>query len=77
MDENNVNGLNQEVSDENVENVLKMLEEFGDSNEGRLKVRTGEEVESGEMKRQYHYGRCDVGSPFAKGTPFDVDDSCQ
>ena len=63
MDENNVNGLNQEVSDEDVENVLK--------------VRTGEEVESGEMKRQYHYGRCDVGSPFAKGTPFDVDDSCQ
>ena len=52
MDENNVNGLNQEVSDEDVENVLKMLEEFGDSNEGRLKVRTGEEVESGEMKRQ-------------------------
>ena len=75
MDENQINNGTQDVSEEDVEKVLRMLEEFGSSNEGRLKVRTGNDVEEGQMKRQYHYGRCDVGSPFAKGTPFDVDES--
>lgn len=70
------NMLNQDVSDEDVEKMLQLLENFGASEEGRLKIQTSEEVAAGETKTQYHYGRCDVGSPFAKGTPFDVNDGC-
>ena len=42
---------------------------------GRLKVNVVEG--QGELvSRQYHHGRCDVGSPWACGTAFDVlDDS--
>ena len=29
-------------------------------------------MEEGTAKKQYHYGRCDVGSPWAKGQAFDV-----
>ena len=28
----------------------------------------------GETKKEYHHGRCDVGSPFARGELFDLED---
>ena len=31
-----------------------------------------EKVESGEYKYVYHHGRCDIGSPYAKGECFDA-----
>ena len=66
-----------DVSEADIENMLNVLENFGASNEGRLKVQTSDEIEAGTTDTKYHYGRCDVGSPFAKGTPFDAsDDSC-
>ncbi|MCR4717207.1 MAG: hypothetical protein K5656_08500 [Lachnospiraceae bacterium] len=66
---------NVEVSDADIENMLNVLENFGSSNEGRLKIQTSDEVEAGTTDTKYHYGRCDVGSPFAKGTPFDASDN--
>lgn len=63
---------NNQVSEEDIAAVMKMLEDFGNSEEGRFKVVTSDEMEAGESKKQYHLGRCDVGSPWAKGTPFDV-----
>ncbi len=65
-----------EVNDADIDNMLNVLENFGASNEGRLKIQTSDEVEAGTTDTKYHYGRCDVGSPFAKGTPFDVDNGC-
>ena len=58
----------------NIDDIVKMLDNFASSEEGRLKVKVSEELEEGTVKREYHLGRCDIGSPFACGTPFDVED---
>ena len=34
----------------------------------RIKVNVSEEQQEGTVDTQYHHGRCDVGSPWAKGT---------
>ncbi len=62
----------QEISEEDISAVLDMLENFGKSQESRFKVVMSDTVEEGQAKKQYHYGRCDVGSPWAKGQAFDV-----
>ena len=39
----------------------------------KVNVVDGKNTEKGEViSRQYHHGRCDVGSPWACGTAFDV-----
>lgn len=69
----------KEISDKDIENVLAILEDFGQSDTSRLKLNMAPEHEMFSMReqegivdRQYHHGRCDVGSPWACGTPFDV-----
>ena len=56
----------------NVDDIVKMLDNFAASEEGRLKVKVSEELEEGTVKREYHLGRCDINSAFACGIPFDV-----
>ena len=63
---------NVKVSD--IDEIVKMLDDFADSGVSRLKVKVSEELEPGSTRREYHLGRCDIGSPFACGTPFDVED---
>lgn len=62
----------EEIAPEDIEAVLNLLENFGHSEESRFKVVMSDELAEGKAQKQYHYGRCDVGSPWAKGTPFDV-----
>lgn len=69
MDERNQE--NRTASKQEIEDVLAMLEGFGKSDVSRLKINVAE-GEEGSVKKQYHHGRCDVGSPWACGTPFDV-----
>lgn len=40
----------------------------------RMKVETSGQMAEGEMKKAYHHGRCDVGSPFATGKLFDLEE---
>lgn len=61
-----------EVRQEDLDNVLKILDNFGKSETSRLKIEISKEQSEGTAKRQYHLGRCDVGSPWAKGTACDV-----
>ncbi len=49
-----------------------MLDGFAASGESRLKIETSEEMVEGESRRQYHHGRCDINSPWARGCAFDV-----
>lgn len=56
----------------NIDDIVKMLDNFASSEEGRLKVKVSEELEEGSVKREYHLGRCDINSAFACGIPFDV-----
>lgn len=63
---------NEDVAKEDVDAVLEMLENFGKSEESRFKIVMSDEIEQGKSLKQYHLGRCDVGSPWAKGQAFDV-----
>lgn len=56
----------------NVDDVVELLDQFAMSETGRMKVSVSERIEPGDIKREYHLGRCDIGSAFAMGTPFDV-----
>ena len=64
-----------DVSDADIDNVLQILENFGSSEEGRLKVDVSDQIAEATTRKKTHYGRCDIGSPFAKGTPFDCSDN--
>ncbi len=64
--------LVEQMDDENIEQVIAMLDGFASSEASRLKIDVSETVAEGEMKRQYHHGRCDIGSPWAKGSAFDI-----
>lgn len=57
-----------------VEEVIKMLDAMAQAEVSRMKVETSEAMEEGNVKKAYHHGRCDVGSPFATGKLFDFNE---
>ena len=60
-----------ESQEADVDKIIAMLDGYAQAGGSRLKIDVVEG--QGEMiSRQYHHGRCDVGSPWACGTPFDV-----
>lgn len=62
----------EQIDETNLEQVIAMLDGFASSDASRLKIDVSDEYEQGEVKRQYHHGRCDIGSPWARGCAFDV-----
>lgn len=58
-----------------VDDVVRMLDNMAQGGVSRIKVETSGEVTQGEVKKAYHHGRCDVGSPFATGKLFDAEES--
>jgi hypothetical protein len=58
-----------------VDDVIRMLDNMAQGGVSRIKVETSEEVADGAVKKAYHHGRCDVGSPFATGKLFDAEES--
>ena len=71
---NLIEGSNMSVEPEqasSVEDIIKLLDNYTESGVSRLKLNVVEG--DGEViSRQYHHGRCDIGSPWAKGQAFDV-----
>lgn len=61
-----------EVSEEDIENMLAILENFSRTETSRMNVKVSDDFSSGKSERVYHHGRCDVGSAWAKGKAFDV-----
>ena len=55
-----------------LEQIIAMLDGFAASGESRLKIDTSDEMAERESRRQNHHGRCDIGSPWARGCAFDV-----
>ena len=66
-----MDNMNKETD---IDNIVKMLDNLTESGVSRLKVKISDELKEGETKREYHLGRCDIGSPYACGTPFNVTD---
>lgn len=58
-----------------VDDVIRMLDNMAQGGVSRIKVETSEEVADGAVRKAYHHGRCDVGSPFATGKLFDAEES--
>ncbi len=56
-----------------IDDVVDLIEKQMNSGVSRLKVQTSEELSEGQTKKAYHLGRCDVGSPWAKGTVTNCD----
>jgi hypothetical protein len=51
-----------------IEDIINMLDSKTQSGVSRIKVNVSETQDEGTVTTQYHHGRCDVGSPWAKGT---------
>ena len=62
----------EQIDENNLDQVIAMLDGFAASDASRLKIDVSDEYAQGEVKRQYHHGRCDIGSPWARGCAFDV-----
>ena len=58
-----------------VDDVIRMLDNMAQGGVSRIKVETSDEVADGAVKKAYHHGRCDVGSPSATGKLFDAEES--
>ena len=56
---------------QNVEDIIRILDDYANAGGGRLKLKVVD-GEGRTVSREYHHGRCDVGSPWAKGQAFDV-----
>lgn len=58
--------------DKEIEDLVALIDEMAVAGTSRLKVKISEEIEAGTYQKEYHHGRCDINSPWACGTPFDV-----
>lgn len=56
-----------------IDEVIKMLDAMTQAEVSRIKIQSSEEEQQGEVKKSYHHGRCDVGSPFASGKLYDFE----
>lgn len=61
-----------QLSEHDIDNLLGILDGFCEAGGSRMKIDMSEEVAYGCAKKEYHHGRCDVGSPWARGCSFDV-----
>lgn len=57
------------------DNVVHMLDSMTVAGISRIKVEVSNAVEEGRAEKVYHHGRCDVGSPFATGRLYDLEDA--
>ncbi len=57
-----------DITQKDIDNVVEMLDQLAMSGSGRMKVTVSDSQEEQTFQKTYHHGRCDIGSPFAKGT---------
>lgn len=58
-----------------VDDMIRMLDSMAEAGVSRIKVEISDEVEEGKTEKVYHHGRCDVGSPFATGRLYDLEEA--
>ena len=70
-EKNSCSRIARNCEEQDVDAVIALLDGYTSAGESRIKVNAVEGA--GEiLSHQYHHGRCDVGSPWACGTAFDV-----
>lgn len=61
--------MSEKINYEDIENIINLLDErMGETGISRVNLHVDDTVTAGEAAEVYHHGRCDVGSPWAKGT---------
>lgn len=55
-----------------IDELVSLIDMMTTSGTSRLKVKVTDELEAGTYTKEYHHGRCDIGSPWACGASFDV-----
>lgn len=63
------------MTEQDIEKFIELLDGKVEEGASRIKIYMSEEQEADSVKEVYHHGRCDVGSPWAKGTVKNFD--CQ
>ncbi len=58
----------QHQQDQEIDDIIRMLDSKTENGVSRIKVNVSDEQQEGTGNTQYHHGRCDVGSPWSKGT---------
>ncbi len=57
-----------------IQNIIELLDgRMGDAGISRINLHVDDSVGEGDVREMYHHGRCDVGSPWAKGTVGNVE----
>ncbi len=62
-----------DMDSKQIDEIVNMIDGKMENGVGRLSVKFAEEEKEGTVREQYHHGRCDVGSPWAKGTVSNCD----
>jgi len=57
-----------EMTEQDIQNIIDILDGKVEDGASRIKINMSEEENAEQVKEVYHHGRCDVGSPWAKGT---------
>lgn len=61
------------MDEKNIDEIIRMLDAKTNQEVSRIKILFDEKQSENEVKQQYHHGRCDIGSPWAKGTMINFD----
>ena len=56
-----------------VDELINMIDQKMSNGVSRLSVGFSEDLQTGVKREAYHHGRCDVDSPWAKGTVSNCD----
>ena len=54
-----------DATKKDIDNIVELLDSMMTSGTSRIKIESSKEQEAESVKKQYYYGRCDVGSPWA------------
>ena len=65
------------ITEKEIDEVINMLDSKTEEGVSRIGIHRVETEREDFVREVHHHGRCDVGSPFARGTitNFDCDDS--
>lgn len=63
--------MRNEMQEKDIDALVALLDGYTSAGDSRIRLNVVE-GEGEVVSRQYHHGRCDVGSPWACGASFDV-----
>ena len=72
MTDNKVELKIDNIDEMTPEIMAQLIDSFMEKGSSRLKIKESEQLEPGQLLKEYHHGRCDINSPWAKGQAFDV-----